>query len=424
MNSSLAHLIKIKLSRSAVINNIAFARRLAGDEIKIVPILKANAYGHGLQEMLEILTGVVDTVQLDDFSELCDARKVWRGNIWVLGYVRPDQIIAGLDNRTNDIPIVDEKVSFMLTDVDHLREIEALLEERQRKLSGSNLSGSIAHKKLKVHLAIDLEFGREGTPVADVPALLQQIKESAYVQLEGIYGHLANADEDGGELHTARQHQHFSELVEEAHRLGFTEVTPHLSATPGIVRFYLDQRSIFKAIRLGIGVYGVWPAKELKNEFVTSPASQATDLTSTQTTASPTLQNLIPVLTWETEIVQVKNVPSGYPLGYGSTYHTTRPTRLGLLPLGYSDGLDRRLSNNLDVLVRGQRCPVLGRVSMNMTIIDLTELPTAQRGDTVTLLGVQGAESITMEELGPRIKTNTYEMFTKLPTWIWREVVE
>lgn len=423
MNSSLAHLIKIKLSRSAVINNIAFARRLAGDEIKIIPVLKANAYGHGLKEMLEILSGVVDTVQLDDFRELCEARPFWSGNIWVLGYVRPDQIIAGLDTRVNDLAIIDDKVSFMLADGEHLREIEALLEERQRKLSGSKLSDSETPKKLKVHLAIDLEFGREGTLVGEVSALLRRLKESAYVQLEGIYGHLANADEEGGELHTARQHQYFSELVEEAHRLGFSGITPHLSATPGIVRFYLDQRSIFKAIRLGIGVYGVWPAKELKDEFVKSTSSRTTDLHAAQT-ATSTPPKLIPVLTWETEIVQVKNVPSGYPLGYGSTYHTKRPTRLGLLPLGYSDGLDRRLSNNLDVLVRGQRCPILGRVSMNMTIIDLTELPTAQRGDTVTLLGVQGTESITMEELGPRIKTNTYEMFTKLPTWIWREVVE
>jgi alanine racemase len=156
-------------------------------------------------------------------------------------------------------------------------------------------------------------------------------------------------------------------------------------------------------VRLGIGLYGLYPSAAL----------------------AKTKGNLVlrPVLAWKTLLAQVKTLPARHPVGYGLTYITSRPMRVGIVPQGYSDGYDRGLSNVGEVLVGSRRCPVLGRIAMNMFAVDLSEVPEAKREDEVVLLGTQGPETISPEELAAKLGTINYEVIARISPQIHREIV-
>ena len=161
-------------------------------------------------------------------------------------------------------------------------------------------------------------------------------------------------------------------------------------------------------VRVGIGVYGLWPSKE-------------TYLSCIQDKREPV--NIKPVLTWKTRVVQIKDVPEGALIGYGCTYKTTRPTKLAVLPVGYNDGYDRLLSNVSYVLIAGKRAPVRGRVAMNFITVDVTDIPDVPLEEEVVLLGQQESEKISAEFLASLCGTINYEIVTRINPKIPRFVV-
>jgi len=163
-------------------------------------------------------------------------------------------------------------------------------------------------------------------------------------------------------------------------------------------------------VRLGLSQYGLWPSRE------TLVAYQIKKVNNNL----PVLQ---PVLTWKTKVSQLKLVPAKETIGYGRTYQTSRPTRLAVLPVGYADGYDRRLSNQSYVLIRGRRAPLRGRVCMNLIMVDVTDIPGIQIGEEVVLLGQQDSESIPAEHLASLIGTINYEVVTRLSPHLPRIIV-
>ena len=161
-------------------------------------------------------------------------------------------------------------------------------------------------------------------------------------------------------------------------------------------------------LRTGIGLYGLWPSRET--------------FLSAQSNGIP-VPDIKPVLSWKTRIVQIKELPAGSYIGYGCTYKTSRRTRLGVLPVGYADGYDRKCSNSAHVLVRGKRAPLLGRVCMNLIMIDLTDIPEASLEDTVVLLGQDRNEIITAEMMAEWIGTINYEIVTRISPFLPRIIV-
>jgi alanine racemase len=151
-------------------------------------------------------------------------------------------------------------------------------------------------------------------------------------------------------------------------------------------------------LRVGIGAYGLWPSKETRVSVSGRPGGAVV---------------LEPAMTWKARISEVKDVPAGVTVGYGRTFKTARPTRLGVLPVGYANGYDRGLSNRAHVLVRGRQAKVAGRVMMNMTVVDLTDVPGAARGDEAVLLGRSGDEAVTAEALAGWLDTINYEVVTR-----------
>lgn len=157
-------------------------------------------------------------------------------------------------------------------------------------------------------------------------------------------------------------------------------------------------------VRLGVGLYGLWPSQELKVAW------------------QDTIQ-LEPALRWVSMIAQVKAVPTGFPIGYGATVITQRETKIAIVPVGYADGFDRGLTNCGEVLVRGQRCAVLGRVSMNMIIVDVSDLSAVQVEDEVVLLGKQNEVEITATEIADKIGTINYEITTRISPLLGRKQI-
>ncbi|MCP3963071.1 MAG: alanine racemase, partial [bacterium] len=159
-------------------------------------------------------------------------------------------------------------------------------------------------------------------------------------------------------------------------------------------------RTRFEMVRLGVSQYGLWPSKETYLSYRLEHPGEETVLE--------------PVLAWKTRVTQLKRVPAGRYIGYGSTYQTTRSSRIAVIPVGYADGYDRRLSNQAHVLVRGRRAPVRGRVCMNLSLVDVTDVPGARLGDEVVLLGRQGDQEVSADHLAALVGTIHYEIVTRI----------
>jgi len=236
-------------------------------------------------------------------------------------------------------------------------------------------------RDVAVHLKLDSGMGRMGVIESELPPVVQLIRSAPRLRIEAMYTHFANAS-DPKDPFTDEQIAKFRSMVEELRRAGITAPRRHLANSPATMRGLIEPGDL---VRVGVALFGA--------EAVDDHSSR-----------------LEPVLCWRTEIVRLKDLPAGHAIGYGKTFRTKRPSRIATLPVGYADGYDRRLSNNAEVLVRGRRAPVVGRISMDLVTIDVTDAPDVRFGDEVTLLG----DAITAEELARRTGTISYEIFCRI----------
>jgi alanine racemase len=247
----------------------------------------------------------------------------------------------------------------------------------------------------KVHLKIETGTSRQGIHVQDLQGFLGHLKELSNLKLEGAFTHFANIEDTTDDSYATRQMARFESALEVFAEAGMTPEITHTACSAAVMLHPATHRSM---IRTGIALYGLWPSDETK----VSMRHLGKDIT------------LTPALTWKTRILQVKPLAAGTPVSYGLTEKVTRDSRIAVLPVGYWDGYDRGLSSVGEVLIRGKRAKVLGRVCMNMTIVDVTDIPDAMDGDEVVLLGRQGNESISAEEIARKLGTINYEIVTRI----------
>lgn len=366
----------IEIDREALRHNVTQIRSLLPATTKIVAVLKANAYGHGAKEVGESIHDLVDAFQFDGIDEVATFRESGIDKrTWVLGYVPPTLIFHAMAWRC-EISVWEPA------------QVEWLVQERARS-ERRNLP--------PIHVKVDSLLGRLGTLTEGTEPLFDAI-QAANIEPAAIYSHFANIEDTTDLTHAQAQIETFTQAYEAA-RLRWPKIKRHMSATSGIM--CIEPANDF--VRLGIGLYGLYPSPSL--------ARTHQDLA------------LRPTLRWVSQLAQVKELPAGHPVGYGLTYVTRKPTRIGIVPQGYSDGYDRGLSNVGEVLVGGVRCPVIGRVAMNMFAIDVSGVPEVQRGDEVVLLGSQGDEQITAEEIAAKLGTINYEVVARIGESLARRVV-
>jgi alanine racemase len=245
-----------------------------------------------------------------------------------------------------------------------------------------------AQREVRVHLKVDTGMGRIGILPREVPGFLAHCRTLPWLRIRGLMSHFPRADE-ANKAYSLAQLERFQTMVEATRSQGI-EVR-HIANSAAI--FDLPD-SHFDAVRPGIAVYGLCPSAEIVN---------------------PRVRELRPVLHWKTRITFLKEVPAGIGLSYGHAFHTERPSLIATVPLGYGDGFARRLSNNCNLLVRGVRCPQVGRITMDQSLIDVTALQgRVALGDEVVIIGRQEDEEITADELAERLGTINYEITTAI----------
>jgi len=366
------HLSEIQVSREALLHNWKALGALAPSKAKKAAVVKGNAYGHGLPETVSVLEDVVDYFQVDDLDELTALRKVTQRSALVLGYIPRSQIGDALE-LGGEIAVYDtERLS--------------AIEEAGKKLG----------IRPRIHLKIDALLGRQGILPAEVSGFVAELKRYPTIELAAVYSHFANIEDTTDLTHAHAQTQAFEGAIANL------PVHRHESATSGLMAKE-GEGSVNDLVRLGVGVYGLYPSSALERSHA--------DL------------GLKAAMRWVSHLAQVKTLPARHPVGYGLTYITAGEMRIGIVPQGYSDGYDRGLSSSGQVLVGGKRCQVLGRVAMNMFAVDLTSVPDAKPEDEVVLLGPQNGETITAEELALRIGTINYEITTRVSPLLPRVVV-
>ena len=370
----------IEISKSKLIQNIQSWRAYLGPKTKLTAVVKANAYGHGQNEVASIINDYVDYFQVDDFRELQLLSGFVTKPILVLGYIAKSELEEAV--RLGAI--------FAIYDIERLR----LADQVAKTLN----------KKAKIHIKIDAKLGRQGLLISEISEFIDECKKCKNIEFDGIYSHFANIEDTDDPSHALAQIDTFNEAVNMFKMAGFDNLKTHISATSGILVYdkNLNKNDI---VRLGIGLYGLWPSSALENDY-------------------KKLINIESVMRWVTHVAQIKVLPAGYTIGYGLTYVTKKATKVAIIPQGYSDGYDRDLSNSGEVLIMGKRCNVLGRIAMNMFVVDVSELDDVKSESEVILLGNQGSECITAEEIASKIGTINYEVIARISALLPKVIVD
>lgn len=360
----------VEVSKNALENNVQVIRRLAPEKT-IMAVVKSNAYGHGLVKTSWLLLKYgANWIGTDSLDEALLLRKVGiKAPILVLGYTGAGQLAVAAYHRVR-VTLYD-----------------AALLEAAAKLG----------QRLIWHLKIDTGMSRQGVTLADLPNFITKLKNYPHLHSEGVFTHFANADDLPALTYARKQVANFYETLKTLRASGRIPSIVHAAATPAF--FSLPEAS-FDLIRIGIGFYGLWPSEKFKSSFQSL--------------------GLRPALSWKTRVVQIKNIKNGTPVGYGITEKVGRDSTIAVLPVGYYDGCFRGLSSIGSVLISGQRCKILGRISMNLCVADITKVRPAMAKpfcgvwDEVVLIGRQGQEEITAEEIAQKIGTISYEVVARI----------
>ena len=376
------YLTWVEIDAAALRKNLKRFREVVGDDVLLSVVVKANAYGHGVARIAPLAVEAgADWLVAESLEEGLMLRE--------MGLKRPILLLG-------NVQLIDlrraAQADLRLTvfTVEALEELARVAPEVDRDI--------------KVHLKVETGMNRRGMLLEDLPRALDLIKGTENITLEGLCSHFATADEPEDPAHAQLQIENFNRVVTLVEKSGLRPAIRHLSNSAGTA--LLDQAR-YDMVRVGISMYGLWPSEQARRICLEKAIGP---------------QGLSPVLTWKTRVVQVKEIPAGSYVGYGRTFQAARPTRVAALPIGYSDGYDRKLSNRADALVRGQRAPVVGRVSMNVTMIDVTGIDGISFGDEVVLLGRQGDCEVSADELAGLLETINYEVVTRI-SWALPRVV-
>lgn len=371
----------VEVSRSALVSNAKLFKRRAGAAVAVMAVVKSNAYGHGLVEVAKTVQTHLDWFGVDNVDEGLALRKAGiKKPILILGFTPSWRMQDAL--RGN------------------LRMTISTLEQVRAASRAAVKSG----KKGFLHVKAETGTTRQGADLRDLPEIVQAIKSAKRLVLEGLSTHYANIEDATDHAYAAEQLETYRNALEILEAHGTSPDVKHTACTAAAM-LYPDTH--FNLVRVGIGLYGLWPSRETELEA----QADGLDL------------ELRPALTWKTTIAQVKDVKRGTPISYGLTEKMPKTGKVAVLGVGYWDGYDRGLSSVGEVLVHGRKAKVLGRVCMNMCMIDVTGIPDVRAEDEVILLGEDGRLAVTVDDLAQKLGTIHYEIITRINPMLPRILV-
>jgi len=362
---------RAEIHLEALRHNVRAIRSLLQPEVKLMAVVKADAYGHGaLPCTRAVLAAGADCLGVGIVAEGVELREN--------GVQAPIQVLTG--HFPNEI---DDLIQHELTATVWNSSMAKALADRAAQCD----------KQVGVHVKVDTGMGRLGGTSDNLPALMEFIHHSKNLRAEGVFTHFSTADEEDSEF-TTLQLERFQATLNKINQGEIPAPPAHCANSSALLRY---PESHFSMVRPGLILYGALTSKNLE------PALD-------QLLGSTAEKKLRPVMAWKTQILQINKISKGSPLSYGKKFITRRDSTIATLPVGYADGLNRALSGKMSVLIHGQRVSQVGTICMDLCMVDVTDLPQVRAGDEVVILGRQGSEAIAVEEMAGHARTIPYEI--------------
>ncbi len=376
----------IEISKKAVEGNIGFLREQLGGDVMITSVVKSNAYGHGMDAYVPL----AEKAGIDHFSvfSACEARRLMKikspgTRIMIMGW---------LDDKDIEWAIMNE-IEFFVFDILRLEKVISVY-------------GDTGVPAL-VHIETETGMNRTGMNRQELRRAVDIIlKNRRSVVLKGLCSHLAGAESIANHVRIQRQISRFLRLCKWFGEKGLVPEFRHVASSAGALTY---PGARFDMVRMGILQYGYWPSAETFIQYIGRRKEKSDPLTR--------------VISWKSRVMTIKKVKRGEFVSYGTIFLAQEDKKIAVIPVGYSHGYNRSLSNQGRVLINGQRVGVIGLVNMNMLIADVTQLPDVKTGDEVVLIGSQGELTISVASFSEFSNQLNYELLTRLPEAIPRQVV-
>jgi alanine racemase len=396
----------LEIDRKAIKNNFETFRRLLPKAVKFLAVVKSNAYGHNLFEFAKEIERLgADFLGVDSITEASALRREGiKTPILILGYTLPEKLSEA----------IEKDISVAVSSFETLGEIKKLFLSSQRRLGSRNQKsldstlqwndrGERMAGKLKIHIKVDTGMSRHGFSWEDAEKVIRELKSlKDKIIVEGLFTHFASAKNPAFPQFTKKQIEEYKKWVEIFDKNSFKPIK-HASATSGAILF---READFDMVRIGIGLYGIWPSSEAR-AFAEGNIK------------------LFPALSWKAVIAEIKTLKAGSRVGYDCTETVAKNTKIAVIPVGYWHGLPRALSGIGRVLVGGIKCKILGRVCMDIIMLDVSGVKNTKVGDVVTIIGKDpgragGKEEISADDISGLLDASTYELLTRINPLIKR----
>jgi alanine racemase len=379
----------IELSESAIKNNIDFIHKFLGEGVTFSSVVKGNAYGHGIEHYCPIAHkyGVrhFSVFSADEAYNVTQALSNLDFTVMIMGQIENEELTWAIEND----------VEFYVFEQDRLDE--------------AILTAKTIGKKALIHVELETGMNRTGVSQKEISATFKKIENNLeHIEVKGICTHFAGAENIANYKRIKDQFNRFKRYETKLKAYPWlAEAKKHLASSAAAMRYPSSQMDL---VRIGILQFGFFPTQEIFVHYCTKY----------KTDENP----MEPILSWKTKVMDVKTVKAGEFIGYGTSYLTNQPTKIALIPIGYSFGYSRSLSNQGKVLINGSRFDVVGTVNMSMLAVNVTMDQTIKKGDEVTLIGIQGNQELSVSSFSDFSQLINYELLTRLPHLIPRIITE
>lgn len=381
----------IELSKSSFHQNVAFLRDYIGEETVFCSVIKGNAYGHGIEQFVPMAEecGIrhFAVFSADEAKRACEAKTEEESHVMIMGMIENSEIGWA----------IRENVSFYIFENDRLK--AAIRYARE------------IGEKARIHLHLETGMNRTGLEKEELKETVKLVKEHAdHLSVDGICTHYAGAENVSNHVRVTRQIKNFKKLCAQLEE-DINAKCRHTACSAATLNY---PETIMDMVRIGIAQYGFWPNRETYMKFIKNHSDIDKDHK----------DPLKRVMTWKSVVMSTKEVEAGEFIGYGNTYQTSRKQQIATVPIGYSHGFGRNLTNVGIVLINGRRAAVAGLVNMNLLTIDVTDIPDVKKGDEVILIGRQGDEEITVSSFSEMTNNLNYEVLVRIPSALPRYIVK
>jgi len=382
------HSSRIELSQSALKNNLTFIRKKIGDHAVISSVVKANAYGHGIEEFVPMAErcgirhfAVASGFEAGEVLEACTTD----ADIMIMGILYPE-----------DLPwVIENEIEYFVYDYHRL----------ERSLNVARKVG----KKARVHLELETGGNRTGMEEDKLPEAIEfLLNHRDNIELVGLCTHFAGIESLANQFRIQQQQKLFARMNQKVEEADLGPYRRHTACSAAALAF---PDTVMDMVRVGTAQYGMWPSPDIYNLHL---------LQENKMSDAP----LKRVLSWKTDIMHIKEVPEGEYIGYGTAYKASKDMKVAVIPLGYSNGYARSLSNRHHVLVRGKKAPIVGSVNMNVFMVDVTHIPNIKVRDEVVLVGRQMNKVISIKSFTETADAINNEFVSRLPSAIPRVKVK